>query len=124
MRAVAVALASALVVVAGCVLFTGGTDDADKPKPDAGGGGACLAARDCDGGGVCCLTGTDIESVSFTCQASCMNAPPPLTFPVQLCVTKDECGDAGCLKQSCMLPDGGFLPPVQACGELPHCSVQ
>jgi hypothetical protein len=122
MRTILVSVAvAAWLGLAGCMLFTGGTDGYSA----AGGGSAgqsCTSAADCgDAGSVCCLVvSASTPSTNGTCAPTC-NIPS--SYP-QLCATNAECGDAGpCTMQSCTVSVSGTSVPVplQACGTVPGC---
>jgi hypothetical protein len=118
-------------VMAGCILVTGGT--AGYTAPDAGfdagaeagfgdgssGSLTCLSAGDCAEAGVVCCVDLSASAPVMRCQA------PPCggAYPIQLCTSSTECGDAGaCTSQSCML--GAAVVSQRICGETPSCSLQ
>jgi hypothetical protein len=113
------------VLLAGCVIITGGTDSGYTTQ--ASSTSTCLSASDCvdAGGGVCCVVPA-AATASVPITTACMPGPCQL---VQLCLGNSECNDGGinCVPQSCKVTITSVTPPVtssvpfQACG-LFNCS--
>jgi len=109
MRALPVVLGGMLsAAVAGCILFTGGTDGY---APAAGGGSGCLKPSDCPGQ-VCCI-GLDAGAPVSACQTSCS-----ISWE-QACDKASECGDAACFAQTCVIDEASVS--VATCGAIPIC---
>ncbi len=121
MRAMFATALAVVLLLGGCMLFTGGTDGYSGTSSGSA-GSSCTSASSCgDGGEVCCLVlSPSATSTSGTCQPTCSI---PSAYP-QLCATSAECGDAGpCTKQSCSASVNGTSVPIslQACGVVPGC---
>jgi hypothetical protein len=104
-------------VVAGCVIFTGGTDGFTTAEAGPGGGG-CKASSNCGVGQMCCYE-PDAGTLSAICAPFC----PPAQ---EACIIASDCGDGGsaiCLSQSCPI-DGGPVTSVNVttCGAFPQCT--
>jgi hypothetical protein len=99
--------------VAGCVLFTGGTDGYTVAEGGTTNPGACLSPKDCNGQ-PCCIALGDSGLPVLSCQTTC----PAWE---QSCAVASDCGDAGaCLSQSCTVE--GATVQVTTCGPIPICT--
>lgn len=117
LRTVLAAAVAVSGVVAGCVIFTGGTDGFTISEAGpANAGGGCKTSADCNGGQMCCW-GLDGAVPSTSCQPSC-------TPSFEACGVASDCGDGGvCFSQSCML-DAGVITnaTVTTCGPISFCT--
>lgn len=125
MRAVlGLATVAVCAAIAGCILFTGGTDGYTTPVPTTGAG--CSIPKDCaDAGLFCCISGLDAEVPTTSCQTSC--GAPSLV----ICSIASDCEKvvpsadgstsvlAPCYAQTCYFDDASI--PVSTCGVLPIC---
>jgi hypothetical protein len=134
----AVGIAAVGSLIAGCVLFTGGSsgytlvdagEDAVAACPD----GApfcleneCSSTADCNGGadvapeagGQACCFGVSLGgAVGTSCQSSCQALQGAVA---QVCLTNAECGEAACTFQQCQL--SGFPVTFHGCGLTLGCS--
>ena len=116
MRAIQILATAALAMAAGCALLsdfhTGGFSMADA-------GHGCTGTSDCDAGQVCCVASLAAETA---CQAAPCPIVAPLPSPVQLCHGDSDCGDAGCVNQTCTGAGESFT--VQSCGAVTGCTMQ
>jgi hypothetical protein len=109
-----VVLAAIVLAAAGCALLpgfgTGGFSQSDSGVP------GCTGTSDCDAGEVCCVASLKSET---TCAAAPCPVVVPLPAPVQLCHGDGDCGDAGCVEQSCTSSVASLT--VRACGAIAGC---
>jgi hypothetical protein len=104
-------------IVAGCVIFTGGTDGFTVSEAGpANSGGSCTTSANCNGGQMCCWV-LDGALPTTSCLPSC-------TPSFEACGVASDCGDGGvCCSQSCTL-DAGVITSatVTTCGAIPFCT--
>jgi hypothetical protein len=133
----AVGIAAVGSLIAGCVLFTGGSggytlvdagEDAVAACPDGAPfclEFACSSTADCNGGAevapeaggqVCCFGVSLGGAVGTSCQSNCQTRGEV----AQVCSTNAECGGAECIFQQCEL--SGFPLDFHGCGVTFGCS--
>jgi hypothetical protein len=108
-RSIAAGALALALVGAGCMIVTGSTDGY-APQPSSL---QCLGPSDCEAGVCCYGLGTD-GGAGSSCQPSC-----PFAFQ-QACTASDQCGDAGCLVQTCAVVGGAVQ--VATCGAIAECA--
>ena len=116
MRAVLAAAGVVLVgALAGCILFTGGTNGYTATEAGAPSGATCESPSDCSGGQFCCAVLADGGLPGSACLSSC---PRPYE---QVCAHASDCGEAGaCLTQMCTFEGTSYQ--VNTCGAIPMCT--
>ncbi|HEY6464195.1 MAG TPA: hypothetical protein VIY73_28705 [Polyangiaceae bacterium] len=115
---------TASTVLAGCILFTGGTGGYVAADAGAGSGGSCKVASDCPAGQVCCY---DLEAgvPTLGCSSSCVAYAQACAVASDCAPREDGGVEAGasseCISQACSV-EGIASATVSTCAPIPFCS--
>jgi hypothetical protein len=115
-----------MTALARCVILTGDTSGYSQTSPSPKPAFACLSAADCDGGpdagpAICCVAVSGAGVPTSSCQTTPVCPAPTVGVePLQLCKSKAECANGGCVAQTCYWQNVK-VEGVHACGVSPGC---